>query len=113
MATYDLNYKPNFNMFINLIFDVDDQGSFAKYVQQTCKHEHFTVLPDENIHQEKEANEPVMETMTDTDDTDLSGSNNGISDFIESWKRNMYLWYNKLILKMYTKRKAIRFFRPN
>jgi hypothetical protein len=104
LASYDIAYKPNFNMFVNFVFDnYDGHGKFFKYihsVKNSPHHENFEMRTAAPVHPESDASLPP------------STSQMNVSEKLEQLQNSMYFLYNKLLLAFYTKGNKIKFYRP-
>ena len=98
LAAYDIGYKPNFVMFVNMIFDVhDDTKNFEKYMD---KFKCDTFVPSQT---------KAVEGMTTSSTKPISEK---VSEAIKETRDTAFKYYNKMMLKMYTKGNRIKLFRP-
>ena len=116
MASYDIAYVPNFVMFINFIFDnYDGQKKIENYVQAIrCgeKKEGFGTKSSE-LRSSELANTSIRVKNPTTNDSSLfvENSEQSSKEWGTKWKNQFVIWYNQLLLMIYTKGKKIKVYR--
>jgi hypothetical protein len=110
ISSYDINYTPNFNMFVNFIFDnPDTQKNFEKYMAHHCGTKQGFV-PSQKVELE-----PFVPETNSMNSVPFPETNCGqwLQQLVSDAKRNACLLYNQWLLQNYTKGNTIRFFRAN
>ena len=116
IASYDIAYSPNFNMFINMIFDnYDGMNGFNEYIA-AVKNEKFTMRgTEDDVPDEGEIAQPLSKLS----ESFISSKYNPSSVFdrtIDGYmnvKRMMNIAYNRILMTFYMRDKTVRFYRPD
>ena len=90
LATYDISYYPNFNMFINFIFDnYDGLDNFNKYIHNVAEE---TSQGMQNMNES-------METISKQDP--IANSFTQLSSFYHLLRTTIYRFYQSILMPFY------------
>lgn len=104
VCSYDISYYPNFNMFINFIFDnYDGHANFIRYIKSV----HDLKL-EPGVNDNTTTGKETFVVSKTTDGIIDNSTLEAISTRIQSYTE---YWYNSILRMMYTKGNKVKFYR--